>query len=58
MPPPDPERQVDFFFRVQRLLSDGSFVATYKFALLLSLADLAERGDDTTGLRWPHAVGW
>jgi hypothetical protein len=48
-PPPDPERHVDFLFRIQRLLSDGSFVATYKFALLLSLADLAvERGDDTT----------
>ena len=49
MPPPDPERQVQFLANVQRLLSDGSFVATYKFALLLSLADLAvERGDDTT----------
>jgi hypothetical protein len=50
MPPgPEPERQVQFLFDVQRLLSDGSFVATYKFALLLSLADLAvERGDDTT----------
>jgi hypothetical protein len=49
MPAPDPERQVQFLFDVQRLLSDGSFVATYKFALLLSLADLAvERGDDTT----------
>lgn len=49
MSAPDPERQVRFLFDVQRLLSDGSFVATYKFALLLSLADLAvERGDDTT----------
>ena len=49
MPAPEPERQVQFLFNVQRLLSDGSFVATYKFALLLSLADLAvERGDDTT----------
>jgi hypothetical protein len=46
---PDPERQVQFLFNTQRLLSDGSFVATYKFALLLSVADLAvERGDDTT----------
>ena len=46
---PDPERQVQFLFNVQRLISDGSFVATYKFALLLALADLAvERGDDTT----------
>jgi hypothetical protein len=49
MPTPDPERQVQFLFRVQRLMSDGSFVATYKYALLLALADLAvERGDDTT----------
>ena len=49
MPRPAPERQVQFLFDVQRLLSDGSFVATYKFALLLALADLAvERGDDTT----------
>jgi hypothetical protein len=49
MPTPDPERQVQFLFDVQRLISDGSFVATYKFALLLALADLAvERGDDTT----------
>ena len=38
MPPgPEPERQVQFLFNVQRLLSDGTFVATYKFALLLSL---------------------
>jgi 5-methylcytosine-specific restriction endonuclease McrA len=49
MSTPEPERQVQFLFNVQRLLSDGSFVATYKYALLLSLADLAvERGDDTT----------
>ena len=49
MMPPDPERQVQFLFNVQRLLSDGSFVATYKFALLLALAELAvERADDTT----------
>ena len=49
MSTPDPERQVQFLFNVQRLISDGSFVATYKFALLLALADLAvERGDDTT----------
>jgi hypothetical protein len=53
MPAPEAERQVQFLFNVQRLLSDGSFVATYKFALLLSLADLAvERGDDTTEALW------
>ena len=49
MPTPDPERQVQFLFDVQRLISDGSFVATYKYALLLALADLAvERADDIT----------
>lgn len=49
MSAPEPEQQVQFLFNVQRLISDGSFVATYKYALLLALADLAvERGDDTT----------
>jgi hypothetical protein len=46
---PEPEDQVQFLFKVQRLLSEGSFVSTYKYALLLSLADLAvERGNDDT----------
>ena len=45
---PDPERQVQFLVNVRRLLSDGSFVATYKFALLLSLAELAVEGVDET----------
>ena len=74
MPAPEPERQVQFLFNVQRLLSDGSFVATYKFALLLSLADLAvERGDEWTeslsldtrdlaerfvGLYWRQVLPW
>ena len=74
MAAPEPERQVQFLFNVQRLLSDGGFVATYKFALLLSLADLAvERGDDTTeslsldtrdlaekfvGLYWRQVLPW
>jgi hypothetical protein len=74
MPAPEPEEQVQFLFNVQRLLSDGSFVATYKFAMLLSLADLAvERGDDTTesllldtrdlaekfvGLYWRQILPW
>lgn len=49
MSQPDPEAQVQFLFKIQRLLSEGGFVATYKFALLVSLAELAvERGDDTT----------
>jgi len=42
-----PESQVAFLTNLQRLLSEGSFVATYKYALLLSLADISiEHGDD------------
>ena len=34
--------------QIQRLLDEGLFVATYKFALLQSLADIAiEQGDDS-----------
>ena len=48
MPVPTPEAQVGFLLNVQRLLEDGHFVATYKYALLLALADIAvERGDDS-----------
>lgn len=44
---PSPERQIEFLTNVQRLLSEGLFVATYKYALLLALADIAvERGSD------------
>ena len=40
--------QVEFLGFIQRIFSEGSFVATYKFALLMALADLAvEQGDDT-----------
>ena len=42
-----PESQVKFLSNLQRLLAEGSFVATYKYALLLSIAELAvENGDD------------
>lgn len=45
--PVDPADQVAFLLNVQRLLGEGSFVATYKFALLHALADLAlAEGDD------------
>lgn len=45
---PSPERQVAFLKNLQRILDEGSFVATYKFALIHALADLAvERGDDS-----------
>jgi hypothetical protein len=45
---PTPEEQVLFLRNIQRLLAEGQFVASYKFALLLALADLAVlKGDDT-----------
>lgn len=48
VPAPESSEQVRFLVNVQRLLAEGQFVATYKYALLLALADLAvERGDDS-----------
>lgn len=47
---PSAEEQVRFLLNIQRLLSEGDFVATYKHALVLSIADVCvERGDDTGG---------
>jgi 5-methylcytosine-specific restriction endonuclease McrA len=44
---PSAEEQLSFLQNIQRLLDEGSFVATYKFALLSALADLSvERGTD------------
>ena len=52
MNPVSAEQQIAFLTNLQRLLSEGSFVATYKYALLLALADLSvEHGnDDDSGL--------
>jgi hypothetical protein len=58
-PPPDnrpsPAEQIRFIANIERLLADGSFVASYKYALLVALVDLAiERGsDDSTELTLP-----
>jgi len=56
-PPPSPEAQLVFLAKLQRLFSEGDFTATYKFALLISLADLAvEQGaDDSDPLRLTNA---
>lgn len=51
--PPEPQAQVEFLLALQRLLSEGSFVATYKFALLHALADLALLNGDDTGAPLP-----
>ncbi len=42
-----PQQEVQFLVQLQRLLTEGQFVATYKFALLMALADLSvEKGRD------------
>src|SRR5262249_22184314 len=47
-PIPTPEEQVQFLRNIQRLLAEGLFVASYKFALVHTLADLAVlKGDDS-----------
>lgn len=44
---PSPQEQLEFLQRIQRLFEDASFSATYKYALLIALAELAvERGSD------------
>jgi 5-methylcytosine-specific restriction endonuclease McrA len=46
--PPTADEQIRFLVNLQRLLDEGLFVASYKFALLLSLADLSvEKGEDS-----------
>jgi len=41
------DQQIQFLTNLQRLLGEGSFVSTYKYALLMALADLSiELGQD------------
>jgi hypothetical protein len=47
--PPTPQEQILFLRNVQRLLAEGQFVASYKFALLHTLADLAVLNGDDSG---------
>ena len=45
---PDHAEQLAFLERVQKILDEGLFVATYKYALLVALIEIAiERGDDS-----------
>jgi len=45
---PTADVQIEFLQNLQLVLDEGSFVATYKYALLLALADLCvECGDDS-----------
>src|SRR5262245_46402158 len=48
LPIPTPDDQVLFLRNIQRLLAEGLFVASYKFALVHALADLAVlKGEDS-----------
>jgi 5-methylcytosine-specific restriction endonuclease McrA len=47
LPSPSAEAQLVFLAKLQRLFAEGDFTATYKYALLISLSDLAvELGTD------------
>lgn len=46
---PSAEQQLEFLQHLQLLFEDGNFVATYKYALLMSLAELAVELGDTDG---------
>lgn len=56
IPPPPPEAQLAFLSKLQRLFNEGDFTATYKYALLIAMSDLAvELGsDDGRVLRISH----
>lgn len=46
---PAAEEQLAFLDHVQRLFEEGEFIATYKFALLLAITELAvERGTNSS----------
>jgi 5-methylcytosine-specific restriction endonuclease McrA len=46
--PPTSDEQIQFLVNLQRILDEGQFTASYKFALLLALADLSiEQGDES-----------
>ncbi len=55
IPGPTAEEQVAFLGKIERLLSEGQFVATYKYALLLAITDLAVKlgSDDGSELDLP-----
>ena len=54
-PAPTPAEQIAFLGNIERLLSEGQFVATYKYALLIAIADLAVQlgSDDGNELELP-----
>jgi 5-methylcytosine-specific restriction endonuclease McrA len=55
-PAPSAESQLEFLSKLQRLFNEGDFTATYKYALLIAMADLSvEHGrDDGEPLKLSH----
>ncbi len=53
---PSAAAQLDFLRDLQRLLDEGGFVATYKYALLMALADLSVEQGDNSGNELPILV--
>lgn len=55
LPGPTAEEQVAFLGKIERLLAEGQFVATYKYALLIAVANLAVKhgSDDGSELDLP-----
>ena len=52
-----PIGEISFLRKLQRLLAEGDFVATYKFALLKALADLCLEREPAAGER-SRAIAW
>jgi hypothetical protein len=54
-PASTPAAQIAFLGNIERLLSEGQFVATYKYALLIAITDLAVQlgSDDGSELELP-----
>lgn len=50
--PPSSSEQIKFLKNLQRLLAEGSFTATYKYALLAALADLCVEHGNDSGAPW------
>ena len=52
----NPEFQLAFLNKIQRLFAEGDFTASYKYALLIAIADIAVKSgrDDDQPLTIPH----
>ena len=55
---PSADFQIGFLAKLQRLFSEGEFTATYKFALLMALTELAveKGGEDNSSLFLTHKL--